>query len=69
MQSKRYSVYEAIANNIVAFVISIVIGKFIYPLYGFKPSLADNASLVAVFTIASFIRSYFLRRLFNKADS
>lgn len=64
-QSRLASFVEASANLAIGFVISIAIGRFLYPLFGYQVTLADNAGLTAIFTAASITRSYFTRRFFN----
>jgi hypothetical protein len=62
-QSKRYSALEALAN--------IVIGSFtlqlgLYPILGIPVTINQNIIIILVFFLASFIRGYLIRRIFNK---
>lgn len=38
----------------------------VFPLFGLQASLAQNLGLGGVFTVASLIRGYALRRLFER---
>ena len=56
---------EAIANLVIGYSISVLLLYTIMPLYGYHPDFSTSNQMVLWFTIASFIRSYGLRRLFN----
>lgn len=64
-QSRAWSVVESIANIAVGFCVSVLIGWVAYPLCGIDVSLEQNFAVTAIFTVASLVRSYLLRRLFN----
>jgi len=38
----------------------------ILPIFGFNPSLSQNAKIGLLFTGVSLVRSYVLRRIYNK---
>ena len=65
-QSKKHSVLETITNTIVGLVVSYAVQRLIFPLYGIKISENTNLQITFIFFVASFGRSYFLRRIFNK---
>jgi hypothetical protein len=66
MQSKLSSFQEAVVSTFVGFVLSLLIQQFIInPVWGFKVTFGDNLAIVAIFTVASVLRSYVLRRIFN----
>ena len=65
MQSKKMSILEAVANLIFGYLISVLIMHFVMPLYGYYPDISTSNQMVMWFTIASFLRSYGLRRFFN----
>lgn len=66
MQSRAMSMVEAMANVGSGMLVSFALGFVVYPLYGFAPSAAQNASITMIFTAASLLRSYAWRRAFNK---
>lgn len=66
MQSKTHSLIESIANTVSGFLISVLIGEISYAYYGIPVSTAQNLELTLIFTVASIIRSYAFRRLFNR---
>jgi len=66
MQTKFGSIVETSTNIVIGFVISLLLNAWILPLMGHQVTPSQNVIIVMVFTIASFIRSYLLRRLFNR---
>lgn len=46
---------------VVAFLIQLII----FPMFGFHPTLGQNFGILAIFTVASFVRQYAMRRIFN----
>lgn len=68
-QSRRMSLIEAWAGTAIGFVVSVVLGFAVYPLFGCSFTLSQNISLTLIFTVASVLRGYAVRRLFNKFGS
>lgn len=66
MQSKLGSAVEAIANVVVGIIVSLISQLVIFGAYGIHLSLAENVQMVGYFTLVSLVRSYLLRRLFNR---
>jgi uncharacterized protein YacL len=66
MQSKKHSALESVTNVVVGLLTSFLIQLWIYPLLNIKVSINQNIFITFVFFIVSFIRGYFIRRLFNK---
>lgn len=66
MQSRRWSLIEAVANVLVGLGVSLVSQLVIFHLYGVELSLAQNLKIVLWFTLISIVRSYLLRRIFNR---
>ena len=57
---------EALANVAVGYGIAVATQIAVFPVFGLYASLADNLLMGAIFTVVSIIRSYSLRRLFEK---
>jgi hypothetical protein len=57
---------EALTNVGVGFVVSLVSQLVIFHLYGIELALLDNIAITLWFTLISIVRSYVLRRAFNK---
>ena len=66
MQLKRHSLLESVVNVVVGYGVALLSQIIIFPVFGIKVSLRDNVLIGVFFTIISIVRSYLLRRLFNK---
>jgi hypothetical protein len=64
-QSKKHSLIESIVNVLSGLIISFLIQLWIYPLLKIPVTLNQNIIITVVFFIASFIRGYVVRRVFN----
>jgi hypothetical protein len=65
-QSKKHSIYESTTNVVVGLIISFVIQLLLYPMLNIPVSINQNLIITFVFFIASFLRGYVIRRIFNK---
>jgi len=65
-QSKRMSAIEAITNVVVGLLVSFGIQLVIYPILDIPVTIGENIIITSVFFVASFLRSYILRRIFNR---
>jgi len=66
MQSKKLSIVEAVSNTVIGLLTSFAIQLMIYPILNIEVSINQNIIITFVFFIASIIRGYLVRRLFNK---
>ena len=66
MQTKKNSLFESIVQTIIGLATSLIIQLIIYPLLNIPVTLSQNLIITFVFFIASIVRGYFVRRLFNK---
>ena len=64
-QTRKGSAVESAVNIAVGLIVSLIANHLVFPLYGFIPTLSQNASITAIYTAISFARSYGVRRLFN----
>jgi len=68
-QSKRQSMIEQVLNVGTGWIISLFIWSFlISPLYKIDTSVFENIGITLTFTIASIIRGYIWRRIFNSRE-
>jgi hypothetical protein len=65
-QSRRGSAIEAVANVLIGYVVAVAAQIVIFPLFGVRLAVTDNMLIGVLFTSVSVIRSYALRRLFNR---
>jgi hypothetical protein len=66
LQSRTASLVEAIANVVVGYGLAILTQVIVFPLFGLQASVPQNLALGGIFTIVSLVRSYALRRLFER---
>lgn len=67
-QSKRQSLIEAIVNILVGYFLAVGTQILIFPFFGAKIPIESNFYIGLIFTILSLVRSYTLRRIFNKIN-
>jgi hypothetical protein len=65
-QPNSHSAIEAITNTVVGFLLSILAQYLVYPFYNIPFTFEMTLEIAIIFTALSLLRSYFLRRLFNK---
>ena len=65
-QLRRHSALEAVTNVIVGFGVSVLANVFVLPAFGLPVSLSQATGIGVVFTFISLVRSYVLRRVFNR---
>jgi len=65
-QSKLGSFYEACFNTFVGFTINYLANLCIFPLFGFHISLLNNFYMGLFYTVISVVRSYVIRRWFDR---
>ena len=65
-QSRRQSAIESAANVAIGYGVAVGSQIAILPLFGVHLPLADNLAIGGYFTAISLVRSYAVRRLFNR---
>lgn len=66
MQSKLHSLIESIANILIGMGIAFAAQLVVFPALGIAVRLDQNVVITVAFTAVSLVRSYALRRLFNR---
>ena len=66
MQTKKQSFKEALINVAVGYLISLASLFILFPIFGIESSPGKNVMITLYFTAISILRSYLLRRYFNK---
>ena len=64
-QSRRHSLAEIVTSTAIGFLVSMALTAVVFPAFGYPVSVSHNAAITAIFTLASVVRGYALRRLFN----
>jgi hypothetical protein len=65
MQSKKGSAIESAINIAIGFGVALGSQLVIFPLYGVHVPITTDLAITCWFTLISFARSYFIRRIFN----
>jgi hypothetical protein len=65
-QTKQHSILESLVNVAIGYSIVLLSQLLIFPLYNVHLPIQDNIAIGIWFTVISLIRSYVLRRWFNK---
>lgn len=64
-QSRRHSAIESCMNIAVGILVAYLTQLLVFPLFDIHISHSAHIGITLIFTFVSFIRSYFLRRVFN----
>lgn len=65
-QHPRHSFYESVSNIIIGYLVGLASQLFVFPIFNIHLSMSDNAVIAVIISTVSIIRSYILRRFFNK---
>lgn len=65
-QSRIASLTESFANIVVGYGVAVASQAVMFPWFGINVSIGDNLLMGLVFTAVSLVRSYSLRRLFER---
>ena len=66
MQSKKHTHYEVITNQTVGIILGWSIVFFIFPFMGMESTVTTATASTVIFFISSYVRSYTIRRIFNR---
>lgn len=64
-QKRRHSFLEACISTAIGYVVAFILNYWVLRLFDFKPNIYETFWLTNIFTIASVLRGYYVRRLFN----
>jgi len=66
MQTKTHSLIESLTNVAIGYVVALLSQIVVFPMFNIYVPLSDNLLIGLWFTAISIIRSYVVRRYFNK---
>ena len=69
MQTKLQSALESAVNILIGYLVALASQLIVFPQFGINIPLTDNLLIGFWFTVISLIRSYLVRRYFNKRHS
>lgn len=65
-QSRAASALESWANVAVGYGVAILTQWAVFPLFGLSATIDQHMSIALIFTAVSLVRSYTIRRFFNR---
>ena len=65
-QSRIDSIMETVVNTFIGYFVALAIWHFCIMCFHIPTSQSENFIIVAIFTVASLLRQYIIRRIFNK---
>jgi|TARA_B110000503_G_C6840649_1_gene286706 hypothetical protein len=65
-QSRHMSLVEAVTNVVVGYVLAVATQIVVFPWFGLQASLGENLAIGLAFSGISVIRSFALRRFFER---
>ena len=67
-QSHIHSAIESAINILIGYLVALASQLVIFPFFGIHLALRENMFIGFWFTIISLVRSYVLRRIFNRVS-
>lgn len=65
-QSRLHSFIESVTNVAIGYGVAVVSQLLVFPMFDIHVTVSDNLMIGAWFTAISIVRSYAIRRWFNK---
>lgn len=66
MQSRTNSLIESATNILIGYWCAVLTQIIVFPIMGIDVSMSKNLMIGLVFTLISLLRSYVIRRVFNR---
>lgn len=66
MQSRLHSLIESVTNVAIGYTVALASQLAVFPMFDIHVPLSDNLAIGAWFTAISIVRSYLVRRFFNR---
>ena len=66
MQTRKQSFTESLVNILIGYFTALFSQILVFPLFDIYISIYDNLLIGFYFTVISVVRSYLVRRYFNK---
>lgn len=65
-QSRRMSAVEAVVSTAIGYIVAVATQMMVFPIFGLRAGVIENLGIGLAFTVVSVVRSYLLRRLFER---
>ena len=69
MQTKLQSLKETLTNIAIGYLVGVLSNVVVLPLFGYETNLSKSMGIAVFFTCISLVRSYIVRRWFNKREN
>lgn len=69
MQTRLQSFIESVINVTIGYGVALISQILVFPFFGIHISMESNLLIGAIFTVISIVRSYVVRRVFNRLHS
>jgi uncharacterized membrane-anchored protein len=69
MQTRLQSFIESFINVAIGYGVALISQILVFPLFGINIPMESNLLIGAIFTVISIVRSYVVRRVFNRWHS
>lgn len=66
MQSRRMSLVEVAVSYVVGFTLAWLITFYILLVWGLQQNISTATWSTVIFTVVSVVRTYIIRRVFNR---
>lgn len=66
IQSRTGSLLEAFTNVVAGYGLAVALQLLLFPAFGLHPTLGQSMKIGLSFTAMSVLRSYMVRRLFER---
>lgn len=64
-QSRKGSLVETCTSTAIGFAVSLVLTALVMPAFGYQTTWAHDFWITVIFTVASIVRGYCVRRFFE----
>ena len=65
-QSRYMSAVEAVVSTIIGYIVAVATQFAVFPIFGLRVGVIENLGIGLAFTAVSVVRSYLVRRLFER---
>lgn len=69
MQTRKQSLCESAVNTAFGFIVSLFTNILVLPLFDIHVDIQTDFYITIIFTVVSLIRSYVIRRFFNRRET
>ena len=65
-QSRRMSAVEAVVSTAIGYIVAVATQMVVFSILGLRVGVIENLGIGPAFTAVSVVRSYLVRRLFER---